>query len=101
MNNLRPNFLIVPRKDQPKFKPKFTETNIRDIIKCALRLKEIHPKKYMLLTIKDFYKNNFPEEFRLHEKFQDWSKRCNLTRQKILVWLKKAVKDAECMEFKK
>jgi hypothetical protein len=101
MNNLRSNFLFVPRKDQPKFKPKFIEIIIREIIKSALRLKKIHPKKYMLLTIKDYYKNNFPEEFRLHEKFQDWSTRCNLTRQKILVWLKKAVKDAECMEFKK
>ena len=94
-------FVILPRRDQPKFKPKFTESQIREIVQCALRLKEIYPRKYILLVIKDYYKTNFPEEFKQHEKFKDWTTRCALNRHKIHYWMKKAEKDTECLNYKK
>jgi hypothetical protein len=32
-------FSVVPRRNQAKFKPKFSENKIREAVVCALRLK--------------------------------------------------------------
>lgn len=56
-------FTFVPRRNQAKFKPKFSENKIREAVVCALRLKIEKPRTYLILTIKEFYKNNYPEEY--------------------------------------
>jgi hypothetical protein len=45
-----------------------------------LRLKIEKPRTYLILTVKEFYKNSQPEEYELHERFAD------SLHIEILVW---------------
>ena len=39
-------------------------------------------------AIKSFIQQKYPEEYRLHQFYNDWN-RCYLTRQKLYYWTKK------------
>ena len=41
-------FTFVPRRNQAKFKPKFSENKIREAVVCALRLKIEKPRTYLI-----------------------------------------------------
>ena len=80
---------------------RYRSETLKSPVVCALRLKIEKPRTYLILTIKEFYKNNYPEEYELHERFADWDTRCFLDRYKLARWCKKATKDGWCEERRK
>ena len=74
------------RREQ--FKPIITAEVKSTILQDCLRLKAQNVRRYKLEAVKLFYKNNYFEEFKNFEKYEDWNK-CPITRNMVYRWEKK------------
>ena len=68
-----------------QFKPTITAEVKSSILQHCFRLKAENVRCYKLEAVKLFYKENYFEEFKNFEKFDDW-KKCPITAKMVLKW---------------
>ena len=71
------------RREQ--FKPTITAEVKSSILQHCFRLKAENVRCYKLEAVKLFYKENYFEEFKNFEKYDDW-KKCPITGKMVLKW---------------